>query len=409
MKIERIELYHVSIPLKHVFKPAWIPGYPQLHNRFTLLRIITDDGIEGFSAGAAMSREREGLGHLLGPYFIGINPADIDLIQQRLREMSYLGWRNYWIEPACWDILAKEKGEPLWKYLGGEGGYISLYSSFGEVMGPEEAVEMAFKMMEEGFQGVKLRVHSFDEDMDRAQVKAVARALGEKMKIGVDANQGWRVTVMADAPLWDIERAKRFSDFCYEMGVEWLEEPLSMDDYDSLSSLKAYSRVKIAGGELNSGGYPEFRIMMEKGCYHIYQPDATFCGGVAQCLKIMKECEGRDFLFTPHTWTNGIGFAINLHIFAASKSRNKMLLEYPYHPPSWIPEVRDGILKEPFLHEKGRVKLPEKPGIGIEIDWKRLKKYGKRFFKMTRRSLIFYSLKERGLRETILLGRAMKK
>jgi L-alanine-DL-glutamate epimerase-like enolase superfamily enzyme len=409
MKVERVELYHVSIPLKHIFRPAWIPGYPQLHNRFTLVRVITDEGIEGFSAGASMGREREGLGNLLGPYIIGIDPTNIDLIQQRLREMSYLGWRNYWIEPAFWDILGKEKGKSLWELLGGRGGEVKVYASFGEVMGPEEAAEKAFSAFEEGFEGIKLRVHDFDEDIDKGQVKGVSQALKGEIRIGVDANQGWRVTVIKDAPLWDLERAKRFSDFCYEMGVEWIEEPLPMDDYDAQSQLKRYSKVKIAGGELNSGGYPEFKIMMEKDCYHIYQPDATFCGGISQCFKIMKECEERGNFFTPHTWTNGIGFAINLHLFAASKSRNSLLLEYPYHPPSWTPDVRDAILESPFIHKNGKVKIPEKPGIGIEINWKTLKKYGKRFFKMTKRSLIFYSLRERGLKETIELGRIMKR
>jgi len=409
MKVERVELYHVSIPLKHIFRPAWIPGYPQLHNRFTLLRVITDEGIEGFSAGAAMGREREGLGNLLGPYIIGINPADIDLVQQRLREMSYLGWRNYWIEPAFWDIIGKEKGKPLWELLGGRGGDVKVYASFGEVMGPEEAVERAFSAIEEGFEGIKLRVHDFDEEIDKAQIKAVSQALKGDIKIGVDANQGWRVTVIKDAPLWDLERAKRFSDFCYEMGVEWIEEPLPMDDYGAQSQLKKYSRVKIAGGELNSGGYPEFKIMMEKDRSEERRPDATFCGGIAQCLKIMKECEEKGYLFTPHTWTNGIGFAINLQIFSASKSRNTLLFEYPYHPPSWTPEVRDAILESPFIQKNGKVKIPDKHGLGFEINWKTLRKYGKRFFKMTKRSLIFYSLKERGLKETIELGRIMKR
>ena len=66
MKIKAFDLYHVSVPLRATFWPTWIPGYPQTHNRFTLIRIVTDEGIEGFSAGSAMGKEREGLGDLLG-------------------------------------------------------------------------------------------------------------------------------------------------------------------------------------------------------------------------------------------------------------------------------------------------------------------------------------------------------
>ena len=66
MKITGIELYHVSVPLEETFWPTWIPGYPQTHNRFTLIKITTDEGISGFSAGSAMGKERQGLGDLLG-------------------------------------------------------------------------------------------------------------------------------------------------------------------------------------------------------------------------------------------------------------------------------------------------------------------------------------------------------
>ena len=77
MKIDRIELFHVAIPLPRPFYPAWIPGYPQTENRFTLLRVTTNDGVEGIAAGVAFEREREGLGGLLGPYLMGLDPTDV--------------------------------------------------------------------------------------------------------------------------------------------------------------------------------------------------------------------------------------------------------------------------------------------------------------------------------------------
>jgi len=55
----------VSVPLKATFWPTWIPGYPQTHNRFTLIRLVTDSGIEGWSAGSAMGKERQCLDDLL--------------------------------------------------------------------------------------------------------------------------------------------------------------------------------------------------------------------------------------------------------------------------------------------------------------------------------------------------------
>ena len=116
-KIQRIELFHVDIPLKKPFYPSWILGYPQLHNRFTLVRLTTNDGIVGVSAGVAFETEREGLGKLIGPYLIGLDPTDIGMINQRLKEISYLGWRNSWIEPAFWDIRGKIEGKPVYQLL----------------------------------------------------------------------------------------------------------------------------------------------------------------------------------------------------------------------------------------------------------------------------------------------------
>ena len=93
-KIERIELFHVDVPLSRPFYPSWIPGYPQTHARSTLIRVITDDGIVGVSAGAAFSRERQGLGELISGFLLGVPADDLQTVRMRLREASYLGLRS---------------------------------------------------------------------------------------------------------------------------------------------------------------------------------------------------------------------------------------------------------------------------------------------------------------------------
>jgi len=119
MKITAIELYHVSVPLKETFWPTWIPGYPQTHNNFTLIKLVTDEGIEGYSAGTSMGVEREGLGDLIGGYLLGSDPTDIETIQGLLKQAGFIGWRNFWIEPACWDIIGKAQGKPVYEVLAG--------------------------------------------------------------------------------------------------------------------------------------------------------------------------------------------------------------------------------------------------------------------------------------------------
>ena len=395
--IARIELFHIGIPTPVPFYPAWIPGYPMTKNMFTLIKVTTDDGVEGYSAGPAMGRERAGLGELLGPYLLG-EKTDIDLVQQRLREIAYLGWRNWWIEPAFWDIKGKEAGKPVYELLGGKPGKLPLYASTGEVKDPAARIEEAEERYAEGFRAIKLRVHDFDEKVDIDQVQRTAEAVGDRMQIGVDANQGWRVTIVSDAPLWDLERAKRFADACADAGLSWIEEPLPMDSYNDLAALRAYSRVPVSGGELHSGGLPELKMMIERGCYDIYQPDAVMAGGIAQTWEVISLCRKHGLTYSPHTWTNGIGLAINLQLMAASGFAEEKALEYPFNPPGWTVEARDGILSQPFYHADGYLTTPNAPGLGFTIDQNALRKYGERFFHMDRRRLVWFSLRTRGVK-----------
>ncbi len=408
MKIDRIELFHVAIPLPKPFHPAWIPGYPQTVNRFTFLRLTTDDGVQGVAAGVAFEREREGLGSLLGPYLIGLDPTDIDTARQRLREASYLGWRNYWMEAAFWDIKGKVEGKPLWALLGGEeAGRAPVYASTGEVHPPQQRAEEVLALREMGFKAVKLRVHSFDPAEDVAQVEAVRRAVGDTMEIAVDANQGWRVTLIDDAPLWTLERAADFARACAELDVAWIEEPLDMHAYDELAQLRQRSRVPIAGGELN-GGWHEFKVMLEKGSYDIYQPDATMGGGIGDAKRVLDSCRDQGLGFTPHTWTNGLGFIVNLHVYAAGP--RDYPIEFPYEPPGWVPEARDGLLAEPIrVDADGTVAVPDAPGLGIVIDEDKLTHYGEKYFEITARGIAVKTIREKGLLTALRLARRRRR
>ncbi len=413
MKIDRIELFHVAIPLSKPFYPSWIPGYPQTVNRFTLLRVTTDDGVQGLAAGMAFEREREGLGGLIGPYLIGLDPTDIATARQRLREVSYLGWRNYWMEAAFWDIKGQVEGKPVWALLspsleGKEGAQrAEVYASTGEVHPPEQRAEEVLELREMGFRTVKLRVHSFDPAEDVAQVETVRRAVGDDFGIGVDANQGWRVALIDDAPLWTLERATDFARACAELGVAWIEEPLDMYAYDEQAELRRRSEVPIAGAELN-GGWQEFKVMLEKGSYDIYQPDATMGGGIGDAKLVLDACREQGLSYTPHTWTNGLGFLINLHLYAAGPRDHA--IEYPYEPPGWVPEARDGILAEPIrVASDGTVAIPDTPGLGIELDEDRLARYGEKYFEITSRGIAVKTIREKGLFTALRLARKRKR
>lgn len=408
MRISQIDLWHVSMPLDGAFYPSWIPGFPQTENRFTLLRLRTDSGLEGWSAGAALATERAGLGSLLGPYLLGERADDIASIRQRIREMGYLGMRMGWLEPACWDIVGKARGQPVWALLGGRPcESIALYASTGQIKRGAEHVRMIEQRLSEGFTAIKLRVHDDTLEQDLAQLRQARQAAGDAPVLGVDANQAWRVAVVADCAKWDYERAYAFSQEAEQMGFAWVEEPLAMDDYDGLAKLRRDTGIAIAGGELNNQGLPEFSVMLEKGCYDWYQPDATFTGGIAETFQIMQRVKARDpqAKYTPHTWTNGIGFAINLQLFGASPWRDETRLEFPLDPP-WEPRSRDALLSEPWRHDSGRMKLPDRPGLGFDIDPQALRKYGRHFYKATKLRVAISTVRDKGIRIARQAGQA---
>ena len=398
MKITLIELYHVSVPLKKTFWPTWIPGYPQTHNRFTLIRIVTDEGIEGYSAGTAMGREREGLGDLLGGYMMGADPTDIDRVQLLLKQAGYLGWRNFWIEPACWDIIGKKKNKPVYELLGGSARAVPVYCSTGEMHDPEKRVDELLAMRERGFKTAKLRVKNARIEDDIRHISVVRKGVGNKLVLGVDANQGWPVSIVDRVPDWDLKRAKEFARACRDNRIDWLEEPLDSRDFDGNAALRRASKVKISGAELNYG-WDEIKIMLEKDCFDVYQPDATFAGGIAQVMKVIEACKKKKRLYSPHTWTNGIGFYVNWNLVLADRD-NKLPLEYPLEEPSWVPEFREGIIA-PIIPRDGILEPFTRPGLGFEIDRSLLRKYGKRFFRLTETGLKIKVIREKGLKAAL--------
>jgi L-alanine-DL-glutamate epimerase-like enolase superfamily enzyme len=171
-----------------------------------------------------------------------------------------------------------------------------------------------------------------------------------------------------------------------------------MDAYDDLSALTAYSKVPIAGGELHTGAYPELAMMVERRCYDIFQPDAVFTGGIDQTFRLIQKVREAGLAYTPHTWTNGVGFAINLQLKLAAGDTASKPLEYPLDPPGWVPEARDSMLERPFGHDKGWLDPPRGPGLGIEMSPRALRKHGKRFFTMDRKRLILFALRDRGIK-----------
>ncbi len=140
--------------------------------------------------------------------------------------------------------------------------------------------------------------------------------------------------------------------------------------------------------------------MFEKDCFHVYQPDAVFAGGIAQVKQVIDACHQHNREYSPHTWTNGIGFYIDWNMMLADRG-NILPLEYPLEEPSWVPEFREGIIA-PIIPDKNAMLAPfTRPGLGFEIDKKMLKKFAKRFYHQTDKGLAFKVIREKGLKAAL--------
>jgi L-alanine-DL-glutamate epimerase-like enolase superfamily enzyme len=404
-RVERIELFHVEVPLPKPFHPSWLPGYPQTHARSTLLRLTTDDGLVGVSAGTAFAGEREGLGDLLGGFLLGVRADDLETVRARLREVSFLGWRNWWIEAAFWDLVGQLRGQPVYRLLQERPETVErvrVYASSGEVRPIERRRAWLDQVRRMGIDAVKLRVKDPARRDDVSTVAAARRELGDRFVLGVDANQGWAVSLFDPTPRWDLDYATEVGKAYDDLGVAWLEEPLAMHDWEGMAALRKRIRTPLSGAELH-GDWHEVRPLLDHGCLDRYQPDATFCGGLTVSRQIMAACRERGLDFSPHTWTTGIGLLVNLHAFAAWEKRD--WLEYPYEPPGWVPEAREGVIAPIEVAPDGTIAVPQEPGLGIHLDERRLRRFARRFYLATPLRVALKTIREKGLRTALDLKR----
>jgi len=374
MKIVDVKAWLCHYPLPGTFYPTWIPGFPQTRNTCLILILKTDDGIEGYTAGVGILDEAKALVGLLKPFLINRDPFQVEDSLKMLRSALFLGYKAWFAEVALWDIIGKACGKPIHKLLGGGPEKILAYCSTGEMHPPERRAEEVLKLKEMGFKAVKLRVKAMEMKDDIIVVEKVRKAVGEDFGIMVDANQGWPIHAFGAYPRWSLKRAMETAKAYEELNVRWLEEPLFKTDYKGYAHLRKSTSVPIAGGEFNVD-LSEFRDLIEGGCLDIVQPDVTLSTGILNGKKVAGMAEAYNMEFSPHTWTNGLGFAANLQLMACCP--NCQYVEFPFEPPGWVPEARDFMLTEPFQIDKdGYIKVPQKPGLGVELDFARIKSCG---------------------------------
>jgi len=372
MKIERITCRVVDFPLKGEFHPAWARGRNQPNLLMVLIEVQTDDGETGVGAAHAGLEAAVTIERFVAPYFIGQDPTYVERLAPVLRDAEILGAPVYCMEMPLWDLIGKLAGMPVARLWGGYSDRVTAYCATAEVRSPEQRVEDVQRMLAEGYRAVKFRFHLEDPREDLKVVEAVRAAVGDRIDIMVDANQAGVEPGHGGHRNWGFPLALEVARELERMHVRWLEEPLPRHDYDGLRRLRdRLDTLPIAGGEDNHGLH-EFKLLIDRGCYDILQPDALLSEGVGQMRKVAALAELARLELAPHTWGNGIGLMANLHLAVAIP--NCPFLEFPDDPPSgWTAAARDQMLLDPLVIDaEGCVRIPDRPGFGLVLDEERI-------------------------------------
>jgi len=371
MKIVNLMANNLVIPYPQEVRPAWQPGLVVTSYSFTLLRIVTDEGIVG--VGGTPGHQAGVILEQIKPFLLGEDP----LAPERLARVYRNAGNGIWcVDMALWDILGKTAGLPLYKLWGAYTNKVKAYASAVQVGTPEDRAALALHYRELGFNAMKLRFHNEKMKDDLAILDACIKATQGKMSFMVDANQPSIGPSAVRGVIWDFQRALRTARELEARGVIWLEEPLDRYDFENLICLREATDIYIAGGEMNRGLH-EFRWLIEKGVYDIIQPDCALSEGVSQLRKVAALAEMYKRHFAPHHAMSGLGLAGALHLTCTFPGETWM--EIMYEPNARTIEgfqQLGGILESKiWIDPYGYVSPSEEPGLGVIVNEKAISRY----------------------------------
>jgi L-alanine-DL-glutamate epimerase-like enolase superfamily enzyme len=363
--IASIQVTQHRLDLNPPFHAGW-DTKPRVHFDATLVRVTTDTGLVGFGSGDLMVGFK---GH--EKLFIGQDPLALERHYRVLSNIDFHYGRCWPLDLALWDLAGKITGQPCWKLLGGSSNRVRAYASSGTLRDPSAMADAAERYLASGFPALKLRFHRGDWRDDVRALEAVRARVGNRLELMVDCNQGWRLPWDTEPP-WALKDALTVARELERLDVYWMEEPLHRGDYDGMRALRESVDVRIAGGEMTRQAH-ELRELIGRGCLDVLQPDAALVGGITGLRRAAIMAQEHNIVFTPHTWTNGMGVTANTQLVAGLGQAP--FIEFPYDPPEWSLDRRDYIMAEPLVADgEGWLNLSNTPGMGYAVDEDRLAK-----------------------------------
>ena len=364
LKIERIEITHHQLPLDPPFPASW-DSQPRRKFPATIVRVYDSDGRMGVGSGDAMYGFSD-----YQQFFIGQDPLNLARHHGVMENICFNAGRPWPLSIALYDLAGKIRNTPCWKMLGGFTNTVRMYCSSGVHRHPDGMAEAALRAIDRGFKAFKVRFGRPSLREDFQALESIRKAVGDRMELMVDCNQGWRMNTDIQTP-WNVDHAFEVAKELERLSVFWMEEPLHRGDYAGMKELRRRVGIKIAGGELTREPY-EFDQLLENDCLDVYQPDVSFTLGLDASVRLAEKVKGRGHIFSPHTWGNGIGFMANLQL--AAGTTGTPFLEYPHDPPEWTIDRRDFMLTRSIdIDSNACITLTEQPGMGFELDEDRLK------------------------------------
>ncbi len=378
-----------AIPLSYRCNPPYgSAGGMQTRRGALLVEVETDAGITGIGeAGVGGGSTRHVLEQQLRPMLIGEDPLLIEgLWQKMFARTRQFGRRGIvmnaisGIDIALWDIAGKVAKLPVYRLLGACRDRVEAYASGGFYQQGKSVDDLAGEAegyRARGFRGMKMKIGrnpstqthlrhlaaearlcEVEPDEDIERVAAVRRALGPHSKLMVDVNCAW-------SPAFAIEMGRALEPY----KLYWIEEPVATDDIDGSARVADALATPVAGYETEIGLYG-FRELITRGAVDIVQPDLAWTGGFSEGRRIAALAHAHHLMVAPHAFGGAVLLAASLH-FAASVP-NALVLEFDQNPNG----LRDELLKEPIRTDgDGMIRLPERPGLGIELDPAAVQRY----------------------------------
>ena len=336
-----------------------------------LLRIETDEGIFGIAEGGRnYNLFKAYLEETINPLLIGIDPRNPKMIWEMLTHGTGPGLATKLpsqivgtIDVALWDLSGKAAGLPVYQLLGGAARTeIPLYWSRGSGWRktPEEMLSDVKLGYEKGYKAYKIRMdwRSFRQDSnpkkDFSLFEKCREFLPDDCDLSFDANCGYSVPTA-------IEQGKRFQD----LGIAHFEEPLPEYDYPGLRQVVDALECSVSTGEQEPNPY-RFRDLVDIGNPDILQPDILNVGGITGLLKVYELAMNKNKIIMPHCPQAGVNLIGSLHAYSTVTNaiRPHEFSEEFTGPAEDVAKL----YKEPVLPVNGRISLPDRPGLGLEID-----------------------------------------